>query len=195
MILNITQRRLTRFAQSEFSRRLWAAAVISGIVVSAISVVASPASAELTAPGAQERNVTVIVSSLLRKEHLSKHPLDDEISQRAMKMFIEQLDPFKIFFTQADVNEFMKYRNSIDDFVKRGDTSVSYKIAKRFLQRVDERLETVEGLVRLDHDFTLDEKLETDLDALEFARDEAELTERRESESSMNCWFASRTTK
>ena len=61
----------------------------------------------------------------------------------------------------------MKYRNSVDDYVKRGDIAVAYKIANRFLKRVDERLVNVEDLVRSDHDFMLDEKLETDLDELE----------------------------
>jgi carboxyl-terminal processing protease len=161
-----------------FSRKLVPAALIAGTACLGIFNSAHKASAELTVPGAQERNVTVIVSSLLRKEHLSKRQLDDEISQRAMKMFVEQLDPFKIFFMQADVNEFMKYRNSIDDFVKRGDTTVSYKIAQRFLKRVDQRLVKVDELVNLDHDFTLDETLETDIDTIQYARDAAELDER-----------------
>ena len=119
-----------------------------------------------------------MVSLLMQRQHLSKRPLDDEISQRALKMFLEQLDPFKIFFPQADVNEFMKYRNNIDDFVKNGDINIAYVIAKRFLERVDERLAKVDELVHLDHDFTLDEKLETDLDELQYCRDEDELNER-----------------
>jgi carboxyl-terminal processing protease len=164
---------------SAISRKYFVAVLMAGTAVAGLVAVTPPqASAELVAPGAQERNVTLIVSSLLRKEHLSKRQLDDEISQRAIKMFLEQLDPFKIFFTQADVNEFMKYRNSVDDFVKRGDIAVAYKIANRYLKRVDEQLANVKKIVRSNHDFTLDEKLETDLDELQYARDADEMSER-----------------
>src|SRR5687767_12253943 len=42
--------------------------------------------AELQAPGANDRMVTRIVTTLMRREHLTKHPLDDEISQRALDL-------------------------------------------------------------------------------------------------------------
>lgn len=136
------------------------------------------ARAELAPPDPLHRQVTMLVSRLMRREHLSKRPIDDEISSRALAMYLEMLDPMKLYFLQSDVDEFAKYDTSIDDFVKRGDTNVAYYIYKRFLQRVDERTADIDGLVEAEHDFTLDERMTTDPDEISFARTEAEAKDR-----------------
>ena len=80
-----------------------------------------PARADLKGPEATDRQVTLVVSSLLRREHLSKHPLDDEISRRGLDNYLKNLDGMKVYFTQADVDEFMAQREKLDDMIKRGD--------------------------------------------------------------------------
>ena len=101
-------------------------------------------SAELEAPRATDRQVMLVVTSLLREQHLSKHPLDDEISQRCLTAFLDMLDHMKIHFYQSDVDEFMKYRNELDNAAIRGDMTFAYKVFERFLKRVDERAALVE---------------------------------------------------
>ena len=90
----------------------------------------SPAKAELTGPKATDRQVALVVSSLLRREHLSKDLLDDEKSRRGLDNFLENLDPMKVYFTQADIDEFMAKREELDDMVRRGDISYGYTIFK-----------------------------------------------------------------
>ena len=68
---------------------------------------------------ANHRHVAFVVTSLLKKEHLSRRPIDDMISKRAFEMFMDQLDPLKVFFLQSDFDEFSVYETRIDDFVKR----------------------------------------------------------------------------
>ncbi len=53
-------------------------------------------------------------------QHLSKHDLDDEISKRAFDQFFKSLDPFKLYFYQSDIDEFMKSYTKLDDEAKRG---------------------------------------------------------------------------
>ena len=159
--------------------RCW---LLSGLIAGLLSASGSSpwpsavglARAELTGPDPQHRHVAYLVSRLLRQEHLSKRPIDNQISQRALTLLIEQLDPMKIYFLQSDVDEFSKYRDRIDDFVKNGDTNVAYEIFQRFLQRVDERTAEIDQLVNADHDFTLDEQLITDPDELHYAASEEE---------------------
>ena len=104
--------------------------------------------ADLKGPEATDRQVALVVSSLLRREHLSKHPLDDEMSRRGLDNFLKTLDPMKVYFTQADVDEFMAQRENLDDMVKRGDISFGYTIFNRFLKRIDERLVLVRNSCR-----------------------------------------------
>src|SRR5688500_8387236 len=54
--------------------------------------------AGLQNPSSNDRMVTRIVTTLMRREHLSKHPLDDEISRRGLDLFIQSLDGMKLYF-------------------------------------------------------------------------------------------------
>lgn len=129
------------------------------------------------APTSQDRRITMTVRQLLA-DHLSKHPLDDEISRRAMKSLLEGFDPRKLYFYQSDIDEFMTKRDQLDDDVNRGVVSFIYTVHKRFLARLDERVKLVDELVRADHDFGLDEELVIEPDLLQYPKDEAEAKER-----------------
>ncbi len=160
--------------------RPWFAWMLSICLLPALlpDLVHGEADEELTGPSANDRHVTFQVSRLMNREHLSRRPIDDQISERALKMYLKSLDPMKLYFLQSDVDEFARYKDSIDDYVKSGDTLVAYTIFRRFLQRVDERTAEIDGLVNAEHDFTLNERLITDPDMIEYAANNAELTDR-----------------
>lgn len=120
--------------------------------------------AEVQGPGPMQRQVTYMVRSLLERDHLLKRQVDDTISRRALKIFLSQLDPLKIYFYQSDIDRFMESQTALDDDFRRGDLSLSYKVFEVFLRRVDERLETINQLLDGSFDFTVDEQLITDPD-------------------------------
>jgi len=148
---------------------LWAAGI--GLVPvgpkSSIAVEAKLVS-EMTAPAAQDRQVTRLVAMMMKREHLSKHPLDDEISRRALDLFLKSLDGRKLYFYQSDVDEFHLRRNDLDDMINTGDVSFAYTVFNRLLKRVDERLATVNQLLAGEFDFTPDEVLIADPDKLTY---------------------------
>ncbi len=159
--------------------RAWGWALISALLVVGFTVsVARPVEAEVAPPDPLHRQVTMLVSRLMRREHLSKRPLDDEISKRALAMYLEMLDPMKLYLLQSDIEEFAKYDTSIDDFVKRGDTQLASVIYERYLQRVDERTADIDGLLGAPQDFTLSEQMITDPDEISYASTEDEARER-----------------
>ena len=53
----------------------------------------------------------------MKREHLTKHPLDDEISRRGLDLFIKSLDGMKLYFYQSDIDEFNQKQNDLDDMV------------------------------------------------------------------------------
>ncbi|MCU0958536.1 MAG: carboxy terminal-processing peptidase [Pirellulaceae bacterium] len=134
--------------------------------------------AEVTPPSAVERRVTQMVTSLMAKQHLSRHPLNDEISQRAFKLFFESLDPLKSYFYQADIDEFQQNAAKLDDMLAENNTSFANVVFQRFLQRVDERVALVDELLQQPVDLTRDEEMITDADQLQYPRDPAEARER-----------------
>src|SRR5688500_16483553 len=120
--------------RSTVARYLLAAAAL------AFSLGSTGALARPTQPSAADRQITLAVSMLMERQHLSGKPMDDMISQRCMETFIKELDPLKLFFFQSDVDEFMSNRNRLDDLFRRGDIRFAYDVFSRFLSRVDERI-------------------------------------------------------
>lgn len=126
--------------------------------------------AELTKPSANDRHVTVIVTSLLRREHLLRHPLDQEISRRCYKTFLQNLDPMKVYFYQSDIDEFSKDRDTLAERAQQGDITFAYKVYTTFLARIDERVKMIDDILAKPQDFTLEEQLVTDKDAATYAK-------------------------
>ncbi len=122
-----------------------------------------------------DRQITRAVTTLLTREHLSRHPLDKEMSQRWLKMYLKVLDPMKVYFTQADIDAFMLRKNDLDQMATKGDLSFGYEIFKRFLDRIDERVRLVDELLKQEPDFTIDEEIVTDPELLTYAKDDAEV--------------------
>jgi carboxyl-terminal processing protease len=145
--------------------------VASGLL--AVGVWADP-----VAPSDSDRQVALAVTSLLRRDHLLRHPLDDEISRRCLDSFLEHLDPMKVYFYQSDVDSFRRKQDELDDLARRGDVSFAYTVFNTFLRRVDERVKLVDHFLSVPHDFTVDEELVIDRDAAEYARNEAEAREK-----------------
>ena len=143
-----------------------------------VTVLPAIGRAELTKPRASDRRVTLVVSHLMRREHLSKHALDDEISQRGLKMFIENLDPMKVYFNASDIAEFRKKKNEIDDMIKGGDITFAYTVFNRFLERVEQRVAIVDTLLKQDLDFGVDEEMIIERDDATYAKTDAEIKDR-----------------
>src|SRR5271165_1739354 len=95
--------------------------------------------AQLTKPSANDRHVALAVTSLLKHEHLLRHPLDAEISERCLKSFLQTLDPMKMYFYQSDYDHFAVYKDRLAELAQQGDISFAYLVFNTFLNRVDEK--------------------------------------------------------
>ncbi len=162
---------MTRLSHAGWRRRILCPAVL---VLLAASVTAGTVQAELEGPSQNDRYIAQAVTFLLRQQHLSKHALDDEMSERAFDSFLKSVDPLKAYLMQSDIDEFSKFRKELDDATRKGDISFAYTVFNRFLQRVDERLQTVRSILAETPDFTADEELITDRDSLKYPKNDAE---------------------
>jgi carboxyl-terminal processing protease len=129
--------------------------IVSILAASCCSVVW----ADPVAPGPYDRQIVLQVVSLMKRDHLTRHPMDKEISERCLKNFLKTLDPMKLYFYQSDVDEFQKHQDELCDSIRRGDIGFAFTVFRTFLQRVDERLKTVEGLLAAPLDFNADEQM------------------------------------
>jgi len=143
-----------------------------------LTAFSSAAWADPVAPGPNDRHIAFAVSNLIKHDHLSRHPLDEEISERSLKMFIQNLDSMKLYFYQSDIDEFYKSKDGLAEAVRKGDVSLAYKIFLTFLERVDERVKMIDQILSQPLDFTIDEEMIVDRDVLEYPRTPAEALDR-----------------
>ncbi len=151
-----------------------------GLAVAVVFLVASTIGAQQLANpgGTSEQSIAKAVSEMIAKNHISQKQIDDAISQKLVKRLLKDLDPQKQYFLQADIDEFNKFRDHLDDLIKQGDVAFARMVFNRYLQRLDERMKVAHAMVDAPHDFTLDESLTVDGDAIVWAANSAELDER-----------------
>jgi carboxyl-terminal processing protease len=124
--------------------------------------------ADPTNTGPNDRYITRAVTTLLTEEHLSRHPLNQEISQRMVGLFLKDLDPWKMYFYQSDVDAFQLRQGELVEKARKGDVAPAYTIFAIFLQRLDERVKTVDELLNQPQDFTVQEEMISDPEATQW---------------------------
>ena len=110
------------------------------------------------------------VASLLKIDHLRRHPLDAEISERCFKSFLKELDPMKMYFYQSDYDEFAQNKDKLGEMIENGDISFAYSVYNRFLARIEERVKVIDQILAAKQDFSLDEEMVVNKDALQYAK-------------------------
>jgi carboxyl-terminal processing protease len=156
-----------RLARVTIVRRLVALATIAGL---GLAFGAATISARPTEPSAADRQITLAVSMLMERQHLTGQELNDAISRRCLDTFIKELDPFKLFFLQSDIDEFREHESDLDNLFARGDIQFAYAVFARFLDRVDQGIQLAHAALDQEHDFTVDEEMIRDPEKAEFPR-------------------------
>ncbi len=125
------------------------------------SFILTPAFAKIE-PSSNSKRIGRIVAQHLPNAHYLHKPLDDTTSHNWFDQFFKTLDPSKVFFYEKDVEKYEKYRELLDDSIKKGDIEVAYDIFEDFKQRVHERIEWAIKRAKQPFDFTVDEEFVID---------------------------------
>jgi len=119
-----------------------------------------------------------MVANLVSSRHINHPEINDDISERLLNRYVEVWDSQKLYFMQADIDEFQASSRQLDDLIRQGDVKFASTVFDRFQLRMNERASTIEQLIDAAHDFTVDEEMILNADDREWAKTEAELTER-----------------
>src|SRR2546421_6866799 len=120
-------------------------------------------------------NVTTSVGRLLEEGHYTHQSLNDEVSKKFLKTYLELLDFSHLFFTQKDVDMLTaKYGTSLDDDVLLGNLKPAYEIYDLYTKRVDDRVAKVKELVGQPIDFKNDATIEMSRQKSPWPKDDAD---------------------
>ncbi len=112
---------------------------------------------ESLAPTLDHKVQTERIVQLMQRYHYKPVPVDDKLSEQIFDRYLDTLDPEKSFFLASDIEEFTKFRYKIDDALRSQELDPVFEIFKRFRQRMDERAQLAQELLKRNFNFAINE--------------------------------------
>ncbi|MFZ6749808.1 carboxy terminal-processing peptidase [Undibacterium sp. Ren11W] len=141
----------------------------------AAAPVSSPdllSSAELK-PLQQQAQAAAMTAQFLTRFHYKTMPLDDAMSEKIFDKYLKSLDSEKLFFIQADIDQFAYARTKMDDAINTQDLSTPFAMFNLYEQRMKQRMSYARDLLKQDFDFSKDENYFYGRDKAEWPQTEA----------------------
>ncbi len=99
--------------------------------------------------GSKDTQIVQFVSQILMRQHYLRMPINDDVSSKFLDRYLDSTDNLHIYFTQADLQEFEKYRFQLDELtVKDGNTTAARLIFNRFRERLAQQHGYVQELLK-----------------------------------------------
>lgn len=140
---------------------------------SALAAVTPP----VLAPQDAQAKAANLSSHILSRFHYKAMPLDDAMSEKIFERYLKSLDPAKLFFTQADIDQFGAARTKLDDAINTGDLKIPFAMFNLYEARMFERFGYARKLLAQGFDFDQKETYQFDRSKEAWAKNEAELNE------------------
>lgn len=129
----------------------------------------------------KQRETIIEMVEQLEERHYAKLSYDDNLSSLHLDSYLDDLDRNKMFFTAADIAEFERFRNVMDDQLPKGKLDAGFVVFNRFQQRLEGRLnkliDSLDSAV-VAMDFSRKESYDLDVEGREWARTKEELDDR-----------------
>ena len=113
-------------------------------------------------------------SRVLTRYHYEAVPLDAAMSDKIFDRYIKALDPDKLFFVQADIDQFAAVRSHLDSSIEDANLSVPFTIFNLYQQRFEQRIAYARSLLKGSFDFTRNETYQADRTKAAWATSEAQ---------------------
>ncbi|WP_300619252.1 carboxy terminal-processing peptidase [Dokdonella sp.] len=156
-------------------RKLLLTLALGALIAPAFATTTPDAAAPLLKATPAQAEAAVWATRFLTRFHYKPTPLDDAMSEKIYKRYLESLDGDKLFFTQADIDKFEKYKDKLDDAIYDQDLGAPYAMFNIYQQRVADRVAYSRALLAKGFDFGVDENYQYDREKAPWAKDAAEL--------------------
>ncbi len=150
-------------------------ALLAACTIAFAKPVAETGTPLLLKPTADQTEAAIWAMRFLSRFHYKPMPLDDAMSEKIFKAYLDSLDGDHLFFAQADIDKFSAARDKLDDAIFERDLSAPFAMFNLYQQRVAERLDYSRELLSKPFDFSKEESWQYDRAKAPWARDKAEL--------------------
>lgn len=122
----------------------------------------------------KEQVTTQVLVGALESSHYAPVGVNDTLSKRAFKLYLERLDYNKNFLLQQDVNSLLTYEYAIDNMIESGSSELFPLATKLMAKRVEQTQAYCEEVLSKPFDFNQDETIELDPKKRSYLKSEAE---------------------
>ena len=116
-----------------------------------------------------------LITYLLEEGHFEPKDINDAFSEGLYMSFLNQVDPFKNYFYQSDINEFESYKTDLDDQILSHDVSFFNLVYERLLSRIEESRKVYSQVLNTPFDYDLEETFNTDYENKSYASSKSEM--------------------
>ncbi len=118
-----------------------------------------------------------LIATILQRYHYRKFKLDDSLSNIIMNRYLKSLDNNKMYFYASDIADFDKYRYQLDNDIQDGDLHPAFKIFNVFKERLNNRIDYSEQLLKKGFDFNKKEDFRIDRTDAPWIKDTTEMND------------------
>lgn len=104
-------------------------------------------------PEQQEARAAHMAAEILSRYHYKAAPLDDALSARIFDQYLKALDPERLFFVQADVDQLAADRSKLGNAILKEDLAIPFAIFNLYQRRAAERFSYARTLLQKGFDF------------------------------------------
>jgi len=125
-------------------------------------------------PDLQQSVVARSLVELIENFHYQKVVIDDGFSSIMFDEYLKKLDNGKSYFLQSDIDDFEKYRLTLDDDLREGDLSVAFYIFNVYQKRYNNRIAFALKQMDKEFNFTGNDSYTYDREKLPWLKSETE---------------------
>ncbi|MDD5033141.1 MAG: carboxy terminal-processing peptidase [Methylococcaceae bacterium] len=108
-------------------------------------------------PSQQQAVAAHLTARLIEEHHYKPLVLDDSLSEKVFDSYLKALDSEKMFFVQADIDQWKAARTKLDDAIQTNNLDLPFAIFNLYARRAVERFTFARSLLKTGFDFQQNE--------------------------------------
>jgi len=118
-----------------------------------------------------------LITTILQRYHYRKFKLDDSLSNVIFDRYLKSLDNNRMYFYASDIADYDKYKDQLDNDIQDGDLNPAFYIFNVFKERLNNRIDYSEKLLKKDFDFSKKEDFLIDRTDSPWIKDTTEMND------------------